>query len=244
MLKILIVIIVAVAVVAAVFFLLKKRAGKSPKGTYGNYGGFDYGRDGIRICPHCGERNEADAMFCGGCGANLTSSSSSVCPYCGFPAREDDVFCGNCGAPIGNTGGSSYNGSYADIRDNNDRWGQTEVMGAGDDDATVLMEDYGQTSACLEYFDNGLAQRIHLQREITRIGSKERGTDYVLPSRKVSKLHAQIRREGSRYLLKDLNSTNGTYLNGAPERLGAEYETELHDGDRIRMADIELVFKC
>lgn len=240
--KILIVIIIIVAVAAVIIILRKRRQGGAAGGTYGGYGGFDPGHEGIRICQYCGERNPADAMYCGDCGAPLMPSSGAACPYCGFPAEAGDVFCANCGAPIGNSGSPSAGNSYP----NTDIYGddRTEVLGADDNDATVLMDDYAASSACLEYFDNGLAQRIRLQKEITRIGSKDRDTDYILPSRKVSKLHAQIRREGNRYLLKDLNSTNGTYLNGSSERLSSERETELHDGDKIRMADIELVFKC
>ncbi len=241
--KILIV-IVAIAAIAVVLLILRRslRSGDS-EGAYGNYGSFDSGRGGVRICPYCGEKNSADSVFCGGCGAPLASEAPGmVCPYCGFPAESGDTFCGNCGTPLGNSGSSSAGNSYP----NTDIYGddRTEVLGADDSDATVLMDDYAASSACLEYFDNGLAQRIRLQKEITRIGSKDRDTDYVLPSRKVSKLHAQIRREGDRYLLKDLGSTNGTYLNGSSERLSSGQETGLHDGDKIRMADIELVFKC
>lgn len=53
----------------------------------------------------------------------------------------------------------------------------------------------------------------------------------------VSREHAQIDRGAGGYVLRDLNSTNGTFLNGEP--LG---EAPLGDGDSLRVADIDLVF--
>lgn len=47
----------------------------------------------------------------------------------------------------------------------------------------------------------------------------------------VSRAHAALRRLGQRYLLCDLGSTNGTYLNGQP----VEGEVPLHHGDLIRL---------
>jgi hypothetical protein len=54
----------------------------------------------------------------------------------------------------------------------------------------------------------------------------------------VSSRHAEIRFESGRYLLRDLNSTNGTFVND--ERIS---ERALHDGDRVRLALTQLVFK-
>lgn len=56
--------------------------------------------------------------------------------------------------------------------------------------------------------------------------------DVVLMERQVSRHHAQIRRLGGRYVLEDLKSRNGTYLNGREV-------TEPHilqDGDEIQIA--------
>lgn len=61
--------------------------------------------------------------------------------------------------------------------------------------------------------------------------------DVVLESRVVSSRHALLRRLGDAYLLEDLGSSNGTYVNGAEIR-----GTELKDGDQIWIADTKLVF--
>lgn len=52
--------------------------------------------------------------------------------------------------------------------------------------------------------------------------------------------HAQIVRQGDLYVIEDLSSTNGTYLNGDP--LGGPQP--LHVGDRIRIGDTQLQFQA
>jgi pSer/pThr/pTyr-binding forkhead associated (FHA) protein len=63
--------------------------------------------------------------------------------------------------------------------------------------------------------------------------------DIVITSKRVSREHACVRREGWRAILEDLNSTNGTFLND--ERVLAP--VELHDEDRIAIGDVTLLFQ-
>lgn len=60
----------------------------------------------------------------------------------------------------------------------------------------------------------------------------------VLESGSVSRQHAKLVKNGIHYLLEDLKSRNGTFVNG---RLIGE-PTKLVDGDAIRICDIELAF--
>jgi DNA-binding response OmpR family regulator len=62
--------------------------------------------------------------------------------------------------------------------------------------------------------------------------------DIVITSKRVSREHACIQREGWRLILEDLGSTNGTFLND--ERLLAP--AQLRDGDRIEIGDVTFVF--
>jgi Protein of unknown function (DUF3662)/FHA domain len=62
--------------------------------------------------------------------------------------------------------------------------------------------------------------------------------DVVLADPNVSRTHAQLRREGERWILADLGSTNGTLVNG---RQGAEHE--LGHGDRLSFGTSELIFQ-
>lgn len=63
--------------------------------------------------------------------------------------------------------------------------------------------------------------------------------DYVIADRQVSRQHARIRKHRDGYTLEDLNSKNGTYLNGAP----IKEPVLLQDGDLIQIAlAIKIVF--
>jgi anti-anti-sigma factor len=53
----------------------------------------------------------------------------------------------------------------------------------------------------------------------------------------VSRSHAAIERRGPRLFLRDLASTNGTFLNGRPLR---NRVAEIHDGDRIQVGKMSL----
>jgi biotin operon repressor len=90
-----------------------------------------------------------------------------------------------------------------------------------------------QDMPMLIVYDGELAgQRWILDQDQVVIG---RGTDcdIVLPERQVSRHHAQIERDDSGYLLRDLGSKNRTYVNGQ-ELSDRPYR--LKDGDEIQMA--------
>jgi hypothetical protein len=76
-----------------------------------------------------------------------------------------------------------------------------------------------------------------LSDEITTIG-RALENDIVITSKRVSRGHARVRREGWRAILEDMGSTNGTFLND--ERVLAP--VELHDGDRVSIGDVTLIF--
>jgi hypothetical protein len=62
--------------------------------------------------------------------------------------------------------------------------------------------------------------------------------DIVITSKRVSRGHARVRREGWRVILEDMGSTNGTFLND--ERVLTPME--LHDGDRVTIGDVTMIF--
>jgi hypothetical protein len=62
--------------------------------------------------------------------------------------------------------------------------------------------------------------------------------DVVLDDRRVSRKHAEIRLRLGRYTLYDLQSTNGTYVNG--RRVA---EKVLDDGDKISVGGLEIAFR-
>jgi pSer/pThr/pTyr-binding forkhead associated (FHA) protein len=87
------------------------------------------------------------------------------------------------------------------------------------------------------YFTDPTGREHLLSGEIVTIGRAVEN-DIVITSKRVSREHARVRREGWRVVLQDLDSTNGTYLND--ERLLSP--TELRDQDRIAIGDVVLIF--
>lgn len=56
---------------------------------------------GARVCPSCGPRPEATAVFCSQCGRNLTLAGARArCASCGSPLSEGAKFCAECGAGV------------------------------------------------------------------------------------------------------------------------------------------------
>ncbi len=62
--------------------------------------------------------------------------------------------------------------------------------------------------------------------------------DIVIVSKRVSREHARIRRDGRKLFLEDLNSTNGTFLN--EQRVLSPQL--LRDGDQVMIGDILFTF--
>jgi len=80
--------------------------------------------------------------------------------------------------------------------------------------------------------------RQQLQGSTISIG---RASDCSIPikDRYLSRRHAEILSADGHWVLKDLGSANGTYLNGSR----VERDQRLHAGDRIRLGDTEIVFE-
>lgn len=67
--------------------------------------------------------------------------------------------------------------------------------------------------------------------------------DLQVDSGQVSRMHAQIIIRGDTFLLEDLKSGNGTFLNGKPLEKGQICPIPLQDGDRIKLGPIKLRFE-
>ena len=80
-------------------------------------------------------------------------------------------------------------------------------------------------------------QRTPIEASVVQIG-RAPGCDIVLDDRNVSRRHAEIRRRGPVVVLIDLDSTNGTIVNGRRVR-----EHPLADGDRITLGNSRLTFE-
>lgn len=78
---------------------------------------------------------------------------------------------------------------------------------------------------------------VPLEREVVTIG-RGKECDLVLEDTVASRKHCQVRRWAGSFLLEDLKSKNGTYVNG--NKVASH---TLKDGDLISVGESQLVFK-
>lgn len=79
-------------------------------------------------------------------------------------------------------------------------------------------------------------QLYSLDRIVTNIG-RSLDNDIVIQDAHVSRNHAQIRYENDQYILYDLNSTGGTFLNN--KKID---QSVLHVGNIITLTNVPMVF--
>lgn len=113
-----------------------------------------------------------------------------------------------------------------------------------DNNSTILLSDYIKKNAsrgiCLRHrADNGAVSNdtdkdIVVKKFPWIIGSMETQCDTVIDSCLISHLHACLIKVDDEYYIEDMNSTNGTYVNG--ERLIMNSKQKLSDGDTVMLA--------
>jgi EAL domain-containing protein (putative c-di-GMP-specific phosphodiesterase class I) len=98
----------------------------------------------------------------------------------------------------------------------------------------------GTIVAYLEHYpeQGGGAHRIRLDPLPFRIG-RSKQANWVICSSRVSKEHAEIIQTGDEFRIRDLGSTNGTFING--QRVD---ESALVEGDILHVAHEEFLFGC
>lgn len=117
-----------------------------------------------------------------------------------------------------------------------------DAPASGENMTTLLTVEAGKSGAgslIPEDAGSGLPV-ITLQDEETLVGKQSGLVTQALSSPAVSRIHARIRRREDGYYLRDLNSTNGTFVNEKP--VFGDNEVCLSDGDRVVLADAAYVF--
>ena len=105
---------------------------------------------------------------------------------------------------------------------------QPPVSGPGKQDILIL----SGTSA-------GRMLTFCIDSDSFKLGKKEEAVDGCIDtSPAVSRIHCEIQRRDGEFYIHDLESANGTFVNGI--RLNAGREFRLHRGDKLRLADVEL----
>lgn len=160
-------------------------------------------------CPNCKHRNMAGSMFCSECGAQLTAPDSTV----------------------------THNIATSQVIESlKDRTGRLKKPPA------ISMDSWGS----LHLLDTGQMLPLMDRSEFT-LGRISEGqpimpdidlSPYQAYSSGVSRLHAVIKRLGSRVVIMDLGSANGTYVNG--KRLNANVEQTINHGDVVSLGKLKM----
>ncbi|MBN1249958.1 MAG: winged helix-turn-helix domain-containing protein [Anaerolineae bacterium] len=93
------------------------------------------------------------------------------------------------------------------------------------------------TDKPVPYLEDPTGQEHLLTADATSIG-RAVTNDIVITSKRVSREHARIVKDGWRRMLEDLDSTNGTFLN----RERVLTPRELRDRDEIKIGDVAFIF--
>jgi len=86
----------------------------------------------------------------------------------------------------------------------------------------------------------GTVERIAINKNIFKIGRMPGEVDYISDNIAVGKIHGEIRKNEDKYYVVDLNSRNGTYLNG--NKLNSNDLYEIKNDDTIVFANSEFTF--
>ena len=151
----------------------------------------------------------------------------------------DKVFCNRCGHR--NPAGSRFCSSCGSPLESGD---DTTIVFAGaepadghDEDLSVNMGELPEGMGMLVVKRGPNAgSSFLLEAEVTRAG-RHPDSEIFLDDVTVSRRHAEFVRQGPGYIVRDVGSLNGTYLNR--ERLD---ESPLVHGDEVQIGKFKLVF--
>ena len=107
-------------------------------------------------------------------------------------------------------------------------------------ETVVLTAANLKSPAALISREPGELPTIYLEHELTVIGKLENAADAVIDDPTVSRIHAKIRKQEDEYYLSDLNSRNGTTVNG--HLLSGNEQWCLSSQDEVDFASARYVF--
>ncbi|MGH8869591.1 MAG: FHA domain-containing protein [Actinomycetes bacterium] len=160
------------------------------------------------------------------------------CSQCGHANPEGSRFCSHCGAPLAHTaqergGDSTSTLSISAIEAMDAEGGGAELSAA--DQAAVDALPTGSALLVVQRGPNA-GSRFLLDSEVTTAG-RHPESDIFLDDVTVSRRHAEFQRRGEGFVVRDVGSLNGTYVNR--ERIE---EALLAGGDEVQIGKYRLVF--
>ena len=146
-----------------------------------------------------------------------------VCDECGHRNPDGANFCSSCGAVLP---GEEVTSDHPVVD-----------LEGGDGTPEIDRSAFGVHEGLFVVLQGAKAgARYALDADVVTLGRHPK-SDIFLDDITVSRRHAEVRRDGSRYWVRDVGSLNGTYVNR--ERTD---EAELADGDEIQVGKFKLVF--
>lgn len=139
------------------------------------------------------------------------------------------------------------NEKQTQVEENNPTGQFSDVTEDENEETIVLFNQQDICSSEIELEDEWISlELVPQQQEIYQkiviselpfyIGKLKTRTDICIPSPTISRIHSKIVLEGHKLILYDMNSTNGTFVNGC--RLSVNGGKEIETGDRISFADV------
>ncbi|WP_204700220.1 FHA domain-containing protein [Halanaerobacter jeridensis] len=114
---------------------------------------------------------------------------------------------------------------------------QSGTANVSENDKTIIREPLRKKEVRLRVLtQNGIEKEIVIDSVETNIG-RQKSNEIVLNDKSVSRVHAQLINKKYYYKIRDLSSTNGSYVNGK-----AIKEQKLVDGDKIKLGKTTLEF--
>jgi hypothetical protein len=149
-----------------------------------------------------------------------------VCARCGHTNQAEARFCSSCGAPLASEDDTATTLTLsaveaADLEDELERYLEGLPLGVG-----LLVVRHGP--------ETGSSYR--LESTVTAVG-RHPDSDIFLDDITVSRRHVELVKDDQGYLLRDVGSLNGTYVNR--ERVD---EARLHHGDEVQIGRYRLSF--
>lgn len=152
------------------------------------------------------------------------------CNQCGHRNPPASNFCSSCGAPL-DVSRDDRTITFRPLDPGQDAPGP-------DDDVIVNLADLpADTGVLLVRSGPQAGLRVRLNRPLTLLG-RHPDSDVYLDDITVSRRHVEVERVGDGYVVRDVSSLNGTYVN----RNRIEGDTPLRHGDELQVGKFRLVF--
>ena len=149
------------------------------------------------------------------------------CPHCGHDNEAGASFCSSCGRSLPATA-EETTVTFVPVEANDPV--------AEDELAVTLGELPATTAMVVVKRGPNAGSKFILDTDVTEAGRRPE-SDIFLDDITVSRRHAEILRHGDSFVVKDVGSLNGTYLNR--ERIE---EAQLNNGDELQIGKFRLVF--